>query len=262
MQCKWAITKCFTLSTPPRKFPLKAPALFTSFLKSCSGGVIFNLRKDFTFLSYFAAFAELGYNPILLLLLNCRQLSLNRTWTIHNYFCGALISLRGLNLTSQSLVWNVFNGSMTKTNWFETMTFETTFILDLFIWDHDIWDRDHLRPLSFETCSFETTFIWDFFIYDHIHLRPRSFEITLIWDFFIWDHIHLRSHWFEITSFLCHVKVQLFWFTVNQDFYDLPSTSLRETWSFVRWPFIWSFARLRPSVSRGDSRWVVKTLAL
>jgi len=45
-------------------------------------------------------------------------------------------------------------------------------------------------------------------------------------------------------------------------FYDLPFTSLRETWSFARWLFIWSFARLRPSVSRGDSCWVVNPPAL
>ena len=36
-------------------------------------------------------------------------------------------------------------------------------------------------------------------------------------------------------------------------FYDLPFTSLRETWSFARWLFIWNLSGLCPSVTTGDS---------
>jgi len=138
-----------------------------------------------------------------------------------------------------------------ETSSFETTTFETTFIWDLFIWDHFIWDL----------------FIWDFLIWDHIHLRAHSFETTVIWDHsylspysfettFIWDYIHLRSH-----SFYAMLKWNCFGLLCIT-FNDLPFTFLRETWSFPRWLFIWNFARLRPSVSRGDSRWFVNAPAL
>jgi len=76
----------------------------------------------------------------------------------------------------------------------------------------------HLRPHSFET-----TFIWD-----HIHLRPHSLETT-----FTWDHIHFGSHSFYATlKWSCF---DLLWIT----FYDLPFTSLRETWSFAS-QWMWS----------------------
>jgi len=142
---------------------------------------------------------------------------------------------------------------------FETTTFETTFIWDLFIWDpfiwdhvdlrpHSfqttfIWDHIHLRPHSFETTSFETTFIWDHILLRLLHLRPHSFKAT-----FTWDYINLRSHSFH--SMLKWSCFDLLCIT----FYDLPFTFLRETWSFPRGLFIWHFARLRPSVLRGDSR--------
>ena len=114
---------------------------------------------------------------------------------------------------------------------------------------------------TFETCSFETTFIWNFFIWDHSHLRPihlrsYSFETAFIWDFFIWDrtviwdHIHLRPHSFQITFILRHVQSEAVLIYCESHFYDQPFTSLRETWSFARWLFIWSFARLRPPVSK------------
>ena len=77
------------------------------FLKSYWGGVVLEFAKRLYFLSYFTAFAELGYHPISLLL-STRQLIVNWIWTINNYVCGAHISLCGLNLTSQNLVWNVF----------------------------------------------------------------------------------------------------------------------------------------------------------
>jgi len=154
----------------------------------------------------------------------------------------------------------------------ETFSFETTFI----------WDRIHLRPHSFETTviwdhihlrpqSFETTliwhhfiwdhfiwdhFMWDHFIWDHIYLRPHSFETTSFETTFIWDHIHFRSH-----SFYAMLKWSCF-DLLCITFYDLPFTSLRETWSFASWQFIWSFARLRPSVCRGDSRWFPNAPAL
>ena len=66
------------------------------------------------------------------------------------------------------------------------------FIWDHFIWDHFIWDPAHLRPIHLRSHSYETTFIWE-----HIHLRPRLLQITFI---------------------LRHVKVKLFWFTVNHIF--------------------------------------------
>ena len=112
----------------------------------------------------------------------------------------------------------------------------------------------HLRPHSFQIYSFETPFFWVLLIWDHIHLRPKSFGIT-----FTWDHIHLRTtfiwgpHSFETTFIWDHIHLRPHSFASRQseavlsycesDFYDLPSTSLRETCSFVRWLFIWSFAR-------------------
>jgi len=54
------------------------------------------------------SFCWIGYNPLSLSLWTAfNWASLNWTWTIDNYVCGALISLCGLILTSQSLVWNV-----------------------------------------------------------------------------------------------------------------------------------------------------------
>ena len=132
---------------------------------------------------------------------------------------------------------------------------------DQFIWDHSfettfISDHIHLRPHSFET-----TFIWDHIHLRHIHLRPlhlrplhlgpHSFETT-----FVWDYIHLRSH-----SFYGMLKWSCF-DLLCVTFCDLPFTFLQETWSFARWLFIWVFARLRPSVSRGGSRWAVNAPAL
>jgi len=123
---------------------------------------------------------------------------------------------------------------------------------DQFIWNH-LFETIDLRP-----CSFDTPHgIWD-----HIHLRPRSSENTLIeticiWDrihikFFIWDHIDFTTTLIETTL----IEAVLIY--CESDFYNLPSTSLRETWRFARWLFIWRFATLPPFVSRGDSRWVVK----
>jgi len=147
---------------------------------------------------------------------------------------------------------------------FETTVIWDLFIWDLFIWDLFIWDHVHMRLLHLRPRSFETTLIWH-----HIDLRPQSFQTTLIWEHirlrplhlrphsfettFIWDCIHFRLHSFEITFTLCHVKVMLFWFTVVCITFYLPFTSLRETWSFASWLFIWSVARLCPSVCRGDS---------
>jgi len=129
---------------------------------------------------------------------------------------------------------------------FETTTFETTFHLRLIHLRPLCLRPVHLRPVHLRPRSFETTFIWD-----HIHLRPHSFEAT-----FIWDYINLRWH-----SFYAMLKWSCF-DLLCITFCDLPFTFLRETWSFPRWLFIWNFARLRPSVSRGDSRWFVKAPAL
>jgi len=124
-----------------------------------------------------------------------------------------------------------------------------------------IWDHVHLRPVHLRLFSFESTFvsdhvIWENFIWDHIRFRPQWFETTFIWDHFIWDYIDLRSH-----SFYAMLKWSCF-DLLCITFYDLPFTFLRETWSFASWLFIWSFVRLHPSVSRGDSRWFVNAPAL
>jgi len=101
---------------------------------------------------------------------------------------------------------------------FETCSFATTFT-----WDFFIWDDLHLRPQKIETTFIEITFIWD-----HIHLRPQSIETTFNWDTIIWDYTHLRSH-----SFYAMWKWSCF-DLLCVTFYDLPFTSLLETWSFAR----------------------------
>ena len=138
----------------------------------------------------------------------------------------------------------------------ETFSFKTTFMRPI-----------NLKPIHLRPHSFETTFIWD-----HIYLRPHSFETYSFEAFFIWYHIHFRTHSFETLSFETTFIWDHIYFTPRSgeavliycvsDFYDVPSTSLWEIWSFARWLFTWSFERLRPSVSRGDSRWVVNALAL
>jgi len=45
------------------------------------------------FLSSFSSFCWIGVSSSIIIIVNCRQLSLNWTWTIHNYVCGAHISL-------------------------------------------------------------------------------------------------------------------------------------------------------------------------
>jgi len=134
-------------------------------------------------------------------------------------------------------------------------------------WDQVIWDHIHMRIFLLRPHSFETTFIWDHSHLRPLHLRPYLFETT-----FIWDHIHLRPHSFETTSIWKYIHLRSYSFHAMLKwscfdllcitFYDLPFTSLRETWSFASWLFIWSFARLRPSVCSGDSRWFLNAPAL
>jgi len=105
------------------------------------------------------------------------------------------------------------NDSMTvETNSFEITAFESAFILD----------HDHLRPHSFEITAFETAFNLD-----HDHLRPHSFETTFILDTITWDHIYFTPRQSEAVLIYCESR-----------FYDLPSTSLRETWCIARRLFI------------------------
>jgi len=71
-------------------------------------------------------------------------------------------------------------------------------------WDQFIWDPVHLRPVhlrphSFYTYLFETTIIWDYNHLRPVHLRPHSHE----------------TFSFDTTFILRHIKVKLFWFTVN-----------------------------------------------
>ena len=55
----------------------------------------------------FYSFCWIGVSSNIVMVVNCRQLSVNWTWTIHNV-CGALTSLCGLHLPSQYLICNVF----------------------------------------------------------------------------------------------------------------------------------------------------------
>jgi len=136
-----------------------------------------------------------------------------------------------------TFIWDL---SHLRPHWFDTTSFETT-----------SFETTSFGTTSFETTSSETTFIWDHIHLRPFHLRPHSFETT-----FIWDYIHFRSH-----SFYAMLKWSCF-DLLCITFYDLPFTSLRETWSFASWQLIWSFARLRPSVCRGDSRWFPNAPAL
>ena len=68
-----------------------------------------SLRKGCRLLSVILySFCWIGVSSNIIIIVNCRQRSLNWTWTILNYVCGAFISLGRLNLTSQSLFWNIF----------------------------------------------------------------------------------------------------------------------------------------------------------
>jgi len=60
---KWTFTESFTLSIP-QKFPTKTRAPFASFLKSYSGGSVYEFAKRVHFLPFVTAFAELTFNPI------------------------------------------------------------------------------------------------------------------------------------------------------------------------------------------------------
>jgi len=70
-------------------------------------------RKCCSLLSVFLySFCWIGVSSIyIIIIVYCRQLSLNWTWTIHKCVCvtHSHISLCGLTLTSQNLVWNVSN---------------------------------------------------------------------------------------------------------------------------------------------------------
>jgi len=96
-----------TLLIPRRTFPMKGRTPFAFFeigwrwscTRVCEKVVLFVIL---------CSFCWIGLSSNVIIIVNCRQLSPNWSWTIHNYACGAHISLCGLNLTSQNLVWNVF----------------------------------------------------------------------------------------------------------------------------------------------------------
>jgi len=56
----------------------------------------------------------IGVSSNIIIVVNCRLLTLNWTWTTDNCVCGAHISLCGLNLSSQNLVRNVFYTSVIR----------------------------------------------------------------------------------------------------------------------------------------------------
>ena len=67
-------------------------------LESYSGGAVFKFAKGL-YLSSFTAFAELHeVSTDIIIIVNCRQLSLNWTWTIHN--CVAVLTLVYVHVTS------------------------------------------------------------------------------------------------------------------------------------------------------------------
>jgi len=93
LQCKWTFTKHFTVSTPQRKFPIRARAPIASILKSFWSGAV-----GYTNL--------LNWSIKLVTIVNSTQMSLKWTWTINNYVCGSLIGLCWLNRTH---FWNLLS---------------------------------------------------------------------------------------------------------------------------------------------------------
>jgi len=85
LQCKWTFTKHFTVSTPQRKFPMKARAPFASILKSFWSGAL-----GYTNLTKRCAFCHLlkfllNWRIKVVTIVNSTQMSHKWTWTINNY---------------------------------------------------------------------------------------------------------------------------------------------------------------------------------
>jgi len=101
IECKWTFTKRFTLSAPQRKFPVKTCAPFAFFEIVFRWSCIRVCEKVVHSVILYSFF-WIGVSSNIIIIVNCRQLTLNWTWTIHNCVCGAHISLCGLNLPSQN----------------------------------------------------------------------------------------------------------------------------------------------------------------
>jgi len=82
-------------ATPQRKFPMNARAPFAFFEIVFRWSCIRVCEKvvDYFLLS-FSSFCCIGVSSNVIITVKCRQLSLNWTWTIRNYVCGAHISLQ------------------------------------------------------------------------------------------------------------------------------------------------------------------------
>jgi len=96
LQCKWTFKKRFPVSTPQRKFPMKARAPFASILKSFSGGAVGytslpqRRRPTFSHLSQ----RLLNWRINVVTIVNSTQMSLKLTWTFSNYVCGSRFSVQ------------------------------------------------------------------------------------------------------------------------------------------------------------------------
>jgi len=95
LQCKWTFTKRCPVSTPQRKFPLKARAPFASILKSFSGGAVGYTSLPQRCRPTFSHLLQLLLNWCInvVIIVNCTQMSLKLTWTISNYVCGSHFSV-------------------------------------------------------------------------------------------------------------------------------------------------------------------------
>jgi len=107
MQCKWTFTKALLFLRHRENFPWKH-ALCSQFLKSYSGGVVFEFAKGCAFchpLQLFLIWSIIQCNYYCELQTTQPELDLNYPYL--RLRCSH-ISLCGLNLTSQNLVGNVF----------------------------------------------------------------------------------------------------------------------------------------------------------
>jgi len=109
LQCKWTFTKRFRVSTPQRKFPMKARAPFASILKSFSSRVVgytsFPQRCTFSHLLQ----RLLNWRINVVIIVNSTQMSLKWTWTISNAFAALSFFCAGwTELTSDIFCPNCF----------------------------------------------------------------------------------------------------------------------------------------------------------
>ena len=100
------VTKRFAVTTPQRKFPMKARAPFASILKSFSSVSVgyTSLPRKCTFCHLLQPLLNWRINVVINV--NSTQMSLKWTGTIHNYVCGSLVCLCLLNRTH---FWNLLS---------------------------------------------------------------------------------------------------------------------------------------------------------